>query len=167
MSIDLDLSREETFQSVLDYFAGKHAKILSSKHPSLVRVEFGALISMIEVANARCTAEATITKKEGGSCVSFKFDFSKFYVASILGIALMGLVVLSVFYWMTDIVLAGYSSQVAGEAMTTLYPLGIVLIGLYFALSISLETYSARRTRKKVLEEFAELAHPSQTTKPT
>ncbi len=154
MSYDLNSSQEETFQSVMDFFERRHDKILISKEPSLVKAEFGALFSMIEIENARSQAEASITKKNGCSHIDFKFDFTKFYVASVIGIAALGMVVFGAFYWANVIVLSNFSPHAAGDPTATLYPLGSLLFILYFVLSILIEAYSAKRTRKKFLKEF-------------
>jgi hypothetical protein len=137
----------------MEFFTGRHNKILVSDYPSLVRAEFGALISIVEVANARGEAEVTITRMEGRSHVNFTFSFTKFYVASIIGIAAMGLIVFGAVYWTIGMV-SYLPPQVAGNVLEMLNPLAILLIALYFILSTSIEAYSARRTRKKILAEF-------------
>ncbi len=154
LGFQVNSSQEEAFQSVMQFFDGRHDKILSSSSPTLVRAEFGELISMIAVSNAKGEAEVSIMKKEEGSYVNFNFNFKKFYVANIMVIVTMGLIAFGAYYWITGIVLSNFSPEVFGDTMATFYPLTILLFVLYFIFSISIEVYSVRRTRKKFLKEF-------------
>jgi len=122
----------------MDYFNGRHMKILTSNSPSYIRVEFGSWLALETFGNENGKAEANITKSNAGSCVNLDIDFLKVYLVSFAVFLPMVAVVMMVLY------------QVLGIPFQ--YSLIVPLILLIVALA-GVE-YSVSTTRKRFMEEF-------------
>jgi hypothetical protein len=92
MSFFVNAPQEEAFRLVMDYFAGRHMKVLMSKSPSYARAEFGSLISG-SLGDAKGEVEINIVKRNGGSYINLNFDFSKGYIAVFLSTGIGALMV--------------------------------------------------------------------------
>jgi len=122
----------------MDYFNGRHMKILTSNSPSYIRVEFGSWLALETFGNEKGEAEANITKSNAGSYVNLDLDFLKVYLVSFAVFLPMVAVVMVVVY------------QVLGIPFQ--YSLIVPLILLIVALA-GVE-YSVSTTRKRFMEEF-------------
>ena len=67
MSLFVNVSEEEAFRLMMNYFTSKHMKIVTSDSPSYIRAEFGSWTSM-SLGNAKGEVEVEITARNGGSC---------------------------------------------------------------------------------------------------
>lgn len=155
MSLYMNFSQEETFQSVMDYFTGRRYKILVSHSPSLIRAEIGSWMSMsFESGTAKGEAEATVMKRNGGSYVNFNFNFTKEYVSGLIGAVIGALIVYAVGYWIGSSVISGLQSQAVNAMWTFLNTALIAGILILFAIVMSMEGYLVAKTRKRFIVEF-------------
>lgn len=133
----MDSSQEETFHLLTRYFALRHEEILVSNSPSYVKakVPTGGFFS-------EGKAEATITKRNGGSYVNINFDFRRGYLeAFVLAIAIFIVPMLS---------------SVTYFASSDYYVFGgvfLVLLAL-FAGVMAFEGYIVSLTRKRLIGEL-------------
>lgn len=167
MSLYMESSQEETFKTIMDYFMGRHYKILVSNSPSLVRAEIGSwMVMSMASGNAKGESEATIIKRNGGSYVNFNFDFTKEYISGLIVAVIGALAVYAVLNWMAgSIFLSRIPSQSVGDAWAIFNPIIIAGSVLLFAIIMSLEGYFVSRTRKRFLAEFNTFAQSLPTKK--
>lgn len=169
MSLYMNSSQEETFQSLMDYFTGRRYKILVSNSPQLVRAEIGSWMSMtVASGTAKGEAEATIIKRNGGSYVNFNFNFMKEYVSGLISCVLGALIIYAVVYWIGGAYFSRLPSQAVGDVWAIVNPSIIVGIVLLFAIVMSMEGYLVAKTRKRFIAEFNTFAQslPNKTMMP-
>lgn len=156
----MNSSQEETFRSLMDYFAGRRMRILTSNPPSYIRVEFGSWVSMSFQGSAKGEAEITITKRNGGSYVNFNFNFSKEYLFDFIGAVIGALLVYVLTHWMISSFPSDFIRLVQGAFNMVVFGGMILLI----ALVMMVAGYSTSLTKRKFIEEFNIFAQ-SLTTK--
>lgn len=133
----MDSSQEETFHLLTRYFALRHEEILVSNSPSYVKakVPTGGFFS-------EGKAEATITKRNGGSYVNINFDFRRGYIeALLLAIAIFIVPIISSFTYFTPI---------------NYLELGVVfLVTSVLIISVmAFEGYTVSLTKKRLIDEL-------------
>ena len=145
----MNSSQEETFQALTDYFAGRGMRILTSNSPSYIRVEFGSWGSF-SLSNSKGEAEVSVTKRNGGSYISFNFSFFKDYLADFL-VAIIGALILYGFLqWLWS--LSFSPSDIDSKIAVNLFSFG--MITLLFAFTLGVAGYSTSLTRKRFIGEF-------------
>lgn len=127
---------QEAFRLVMDYFTGRHMKILTSNSPSYIKAEIGAWFSM-SLGNEKGEVEAEIVKRNGGSYVNLNFSFLLTYVYGLL-IAFIPAVI-------TYIVLKSVPIPIW-------FVLGNSLLS--FLLVMGIIGYDVSKTRRYFIEEF-------------
>jgi hypothetical protein len=150
MILEMDSSQEETFRLLAHYFAVRHEETLVSNSPSYVKAKVRTVLSPFSDGKA----EATITKRNGGSYVNINFDFRRGYAeASLLAIAIFVLPILSSITYFTP-----SNSYESG---------GIFLVALaLFIGAIAFEGYIVSLTKKgfiqelRLINEFIKFAQP-------
>ena len=157
MSLFMDSSQEETFQTIMDYFIGRQYKILVSNSPSLIRAEIGSYMAMsTSTGTAKGDAETTIVKRNEGSYVNFNLNFTKEYIAGFLAAIVAGLIVYGVAFWIVSSV---FSSSPFWSSASSVY--NSLLIGgssFAFILVMLVEGYYVSKTKTKFIAEFDRFA---------
>ena len=155
MSLYLNSSQEETFQTIMDYFRGRRYKILVSNSPSLIRAEFGSWHSLsVSSGTAKGEAEATIIKRNGGSYVNFNFSFMKEYLSGLIVAVVIFPIVYLIAQWFAGSYFSQLPASVVADAWGIFNPILIFLIMIGFALIMSMEGLLVSKTRKRFIEEF-------------
>ena len=156
MSLLMNSSQEETFQTIMNYFVGRGFKILVSNSPSLIRAEFGSYLVASLKGNAKGEIEASIVKRNGGSHVSFNFDFTKGYITGFISAILGALLCFAVVHWIVSFSLSDFPSWAIEDAWTMFNTIMIgAIVVVVFVVTMSVEGYYVSRTRKRFIEEFS------------
>lgn len=148
MSWFVGSSQEETFRSLMDYFTGRHMKILTSNPPSCIKAESGSWTS-VSSGNAKGDVETDIRKRDGGSYVILNLNFLKEYLMALTAAIIGALFIYGVMWWLV----------IANPLQRTIDPvewnfLSIIVVLLYLALSIGYLGYNTLLTRRRFMEEF-------------
>jgi hypothetical protein len=152
-------SQEETFQTIMNYFAERRYKIVVSNSPSLVKAEFGSYLAMsFSAVTAKGEMEVSIVKRNGGSCVNLNFDFTKGYLAGFISAVFGALLCFVVAYLLVSFSLSGFPSWAIENAWSMFNTIMISAIVAVFIGTMSLEAYYVSRTRKRIIEEFNKLS---------
>jgi len=153
MSIFVNAPEQEAFLLITDYFASKRMKIVTSKHPSYIRAEFGSWTS-ISLDNAKGEVEAEITERNGGSYANLNFTFFKEYLFALI-IAIFGTLFLCVIMWWRA---ARDMSRInPADVGNFLFKASLITVGLstvMFVVVIGFVGYSIALTRRRFIEEF-------------
>ncbi len=141
-------SQEETFRLVKDYFAGRHMKIITSNSPSYIKAESGSWTS-ISPGDAKGDVEANIRKRDGGSYVVLNLNFLKECLMALVAVIIGALFIYGVMWWLV----------IVNPLQRAISPLewnflAIIVVLLYFALSIGYLGYNTLLTRRRFMEEF-------------
>jgi len=131
---------KQTYLALMDYFSRKQVKILSHHEPSIIRVEFGSFVSWA-TGNKKGKANFVIAKRNGGSYVKLKFDFSTTY-----GLGLTIALVAAILVFSMGFML--YSSL----AHTMIIP-GLIAL-LAFVCVMAIIDYGVSNTEEKFLNEL-------------
>jgi hypothetical protein len=153
MSLFVNVSGEEAFRLILDYFTLKRMKILTSNSPSYIRAEFGSWTSM-SLDNANGEVEVEITERNGGSYSNLNFSFFKEYLFALI-IAFFGTLLLCVVMWWRAT--SDMSRINPADVGNFLFKVNLVTFGLaaiMFAVAIGLVVYSTSITRRRFVEEL-------------
>ncbi len=140
--------QEETFRLLMDYFAGRHMKILTSNSPSHIKAESGSWTS-VSPGNARGDVEADIRKRDGGSYVTLSLNFLKEYLMALVAAVIGALFIYGVMWWLV----------IVNPLQRAIDPLewnfhAIIVVLLYLALSLGYLGYNTLLTRRRFMEEF-------------
>lgn len=155
MRLVMNLSQEQSFQTIMDYFVGRHYKILVSNSPSLIRAEFGSYLALtFSNVTAKGEIDASITNKNGGSCVSFNFNFTKGYIAGFISAILGALLCYVGAFWVGSFNLSNVPSWAIEDAWRMFNTIMISVMSFLFVVLMSLEGYYVSKTRKRFIEEF-------------
>jgi hypothetical protein len=153
MSLFVNVSEEEAFRLIMDYFTSKHMKIVTSNSPSYIRAEFGSWTSM-SLDNANGEVEAEIMERNGGCYSNLNFSFFKEYLFALI-IAIFGTLLLCVVMWWRA---ARDMSRIApADVGNFLFKVNLITVGLsavMFVVAIGLVVYSTSITRRRFIEEF-------------
>ena len=160
----MNSSQEDTFRSLMDYFTGRRDKILVSTPPSLVRVEVGAYWSWSR-GHAKGEAEATITKRNGGSYVNFNFDFTKEYVSGFVVAVIGAVACYFLVSYVARIMLLDYQSWNTGSIWSAVNLVAIGGMFMIIAVVMALEGSSVSITKKRFIDEFNMFAQSLPTKK--
>jgi hypothetical protein len=153
MSLFVNVSEEEAFRSMMDYFTSKHMKIIASNSPSYIRAEFGSWTSM-SLDNANGEVEVEITGKNGGSYAHLDFTFFKEYLAALI-IAIFGTLLLCVImWWRATRDMPRINPANVGNFLLKINLITFGVSAIMFAIAIGLVAYSTSLTRKRFIEEF-------------
>jgi hypothetical protein len=153
MSLFVNVSEEEAFRLLVDYFTSKHMKIIASNSPSYIRAEFGSWTSM-SLDNANGEVEAEIKERNGGSYTNLNFSFFKEYLFALM-IAIFGTLFLCVVMWWRAT--RDMSRINPADIGNFLFKVNLITAGLsavMFVVAIGLVVYSTSITRRKFIEEF-------------
>jgi hypothetical protein len=153
MSLFVNVSEEEAFRSLMNYFTSKHMKIIASNSPSYIRAEFGSWTSL-SLDNANGEVEVEIIGKNGRSYTDFNLSFLKEYLLALI-IAVFGTLFLCVIMWWR--VTSDLPQIDPAEVGNFLLKINLITFGLsavMFAIAIGLVWYSTSLTRKRFIEEF-------------
>lgn len=138
MMLQMDSSQEETFRLLTHYFAVRREEILGSNPPSYVKAIVPRVLSPLSEGKA----EATITRRDGGSYVNINFDFRKGYVETfVLAIAIFVAPILSLVTYFTS-----------SDYYVLFVDLLVVLAGV--AGAMALEGYNVHITKKRLIDEL-------------
>lgn len=140
MSFVYGIEPEQTFRSLMDYFSGRHVKILSCHEPSVIRVEFGSFASWA-AGKKGGKANFTIIKRNGSSFVNVNFDFATTY-----GLGLIIASIAAIFVFATGLI-------VYGQLAYTLVVLVLVAL-LAFVFVMAIIDYSVSGTKEGFLYEL-------------
>jgi hypothetical protein len=154
MSLFVNVSEEEVFRLMVDYFTSKRIKILTSNSPSYIRAEFGSWASM-SLDNAKGEVETEITARNGGSYAYLNFSFFKEYISALI-IAIFGTLLLRVVMWWRAA--RDVSRMGPADVGNYLFKVNLVTFGLaaiMFAVAIGLVVYSTSITRRRFVEELS------------
>ena len=153
MSLFVNVSEEEAFRLMMDYFTSKQMKILTSNSPSYIRAEFGSLTS-ISLNNAKGEVEAEIVEKNGGSYSNLNFSFIKEYLYALI-IAIFGTLLLFVVMWLRA---TRELPQInPADVDNFIFKVNLITFGLsaiMFAVAVVFVAYSTSLTRRRFIEEF-------------
>jgi flagellar biosynthesis protein FlhB len=153
MSLFVNVSEEEAFRLMMDYFTSKHMKILTSNFPSYIRAEFGSWTSM-SLNNAKGQVEAEITEGNGGSYSNLNFSFFKEYLSALI-IAIFGTLLLCVvMWWRATRDMSRINRTDMGNFLFKVNLITFGLSAIMFAVVIGLVGYSTSLTRRRFIEEF-------------
>lgn len=148
MSFFLNASQEEAFSCVMDYFTGRHMKILTSNSPSYIRARFGPWFSM-SFGNAQGEVEANITKRNGGSYVNLNLNFLIEYFGNLI-FAIIGAAIIFVFMeWLAT---TNPLEKTDFPSVAPWLALGLSVIS--FCLVMAVVGYNVSLTRRRFIEEF-------------
>lgn len=153
MSLFVNVSEEEAFRLMMDYFTSKHMKIVTSNSPSYIRAEFGSWTSM-SLDNAKGEVEVEITARNGGSYTNLNFSFFKEYLSALI-IAILGTLFLCVVMWWRAT--RDVSRINPADVGNFLFKVSLITVGLsavMFVVAIGLVGYSTSITRRRFIEEF-------------
>jgi len=153
MSLFVNVSEEEAFRLMMDYFTSKRMKILTSSSPSYIRAEFGSWTS-ISPDNAKGEVEAEIMERNSGSYTNFNFSFFKEYLFALI-IAISGTLLLCVVMWWRAT--RDMSRINPADMGNFLFKVNLITAGLsavMFVVAIGLVVYSTSITRRRFVEEF-------------
>ena len=145
MSLPLDVSQEEAFRLVSDYFTKKRMRISTFDSPSYIRAELGAW-GELSLGNAYGEVETSIVKRESRSHVNFNLSFRKEYLLGLTS----SIIITILFYVIISIVILKFPETNQSLINTLVYS-GILLI---FVLIMGGSLYDASATRRKFIEEF-------------
>lgn len=167
MSLFMNSSQEETFQTLIDYFVGRRNKILFSNKPNLIRAEIGAYWAMSR-GNAKGEVETTIAQRNEGSYVNFNFSFTKEYIMGVIA-SFIGTIIAYFLGW--GVANAMISRMpFANIADLSLIINGILAFGIImiFLMVMAMEGQNASTTKKKFIAEFDMFAKslPNRTPPP-
>ena len=148
MSLSVDVTQEDVFRLVSDYFTERRMKILTSDSPSYIRAELGAW-GELSLGNAYGEVKTNIQRTDGGSRVNFSFSFRKEYLLGLTG----AIIIATLFYVTASIVMLGVPRAISEtkSLVNALIYSGILLI---FVLVMGGSFYDASVTRRKFIEEF-------------
>ena len=153
MSLFVNVSEEEAFRLLMDYFTSKHMKILTSNSPSYIRAEFGSWTSM-SLDNANGEVEAEIKERNGRCYSNLNFSFFKEYLFALI-IAIFGTLLLCAVMWWK--VTRDMSRINPADVGNFLFKVSLITVGLsavMFVVAIGLVGYSTSLTRRRLIEEF-------------
>ena len=156
----MNSSQEETFQSLMDYFTERRIRILASNSPSCIRVEFGSW-SSFSLSNSKGAAEVSVTKRNGGSHITFNFSFFKDYLADFLVATIGALMFYAFLQWLWS--LSFSPNDVNSRIALNLFSFGMIL--LLFAFTLGIAAYSTSLTKKRFIDEFNIFAQSLPTKK--
>jgi len=149
MSLFVDSSQEETFNSVMDYFTTRRMRILTSNSPNYMRGEFGNWFSMSS-GNAKGEVEVSIMKKDNGSYVSLNFNFFKDYMAGLF-LGILGSILV---YLVVNVMLSRYPQDYI-EFIEPSIPFFVIAgILIVFGIVTAFSAYDVSKTRGRFIEEF-------------
>jgi hypothetical protein len=153
MSLPVNVSEEEAFHLLMDYFTSKHMKIIASNSPSYIRAQFGSWTSL-SLDNANGEVEVGIMERNGGSHINLDFSFFKEYLLAWI-VAFFGTLFLCVVMWWR--VTSDLPRINPAEVGSFLLKINLITFGLsavMFAIAVGLVGYSTSFTRKRLIEEF-------------
>lgn len=148
MSWFVGSSQEETFRLLMDYFAGRRMKILTSNSPSHIKAESGSWTT-VSPGNAKGDVEADIRKTDYGSYVILNLSFLKEYLMALIAAIIGALFIYGVMWWLIIV----NPLQRAIDPLEWNF-LAIIVVLLYFALSMGYLGYNTLLTRRRFMEEF-------------
>lgn len=123
-------------------------KILTSNAPSYIKAESGSWAS-VSPGNAKAEVEADIRRRNGGSYVILNLNFLKEYLMALIT-AIIGAVVIYGVMWL--LVIVNPLQRAIDPAEWNF--LAIIVVLLYFALSMVYLGYNTLLTRRRFMEEF-------------
>jgi len=153
MSLFVNVSEEEAFRLLMDYFTSKHMKIIASNSPSYVRAEFGSWTSM-SLDNANGEVEAEIKERNGGSYTNLNFSFFKEYLFALIIAISVTLLLCVVMWWRATRDMSRINPADVGNFLLKVNLITFGLSAIMFAVVIGLVGYSTSLTRKRFIEEF-------------
>jgi hypothetical protein len=153
MSLLVNVSEEEAFRLMVDYFTSKRMKILTSNSPSCIRADFGSWASM-SLDNAKGEVEVEIMERNGGSYINLNFSFFKEYMSALI-IAIFGTLLLCVVMWWRAT--RDMSRINPADVGNSLFKVSLITVGLsavIFVVAIGLIVYSTSITRRRFIEKL-------------
>lgn len=148
MSWFVNASQEESFRLLMDYFTGRHMKILTSNPPSYIKAESGSWTT-ISPGNAKGDVEADIRRRDGESYVILNLNFLKEYLMALIAAIIGALFIYGVMWWL---VIVNPLQRVIDPLEWNF--LAIIVVLLYLALAIGYLGYNTLLTRRRFMEEF-------------
>ena len=153
MSLFVNVSEEEAFRLMMDYFTSKHMKIVTSNSPCYIRAEFGSWTSM-SLNNAKGEVEAEIKERNGGSCTNLNFSFFKEYLFALIIAISVTLFLCVVMLWRATRDTSRINSADVGSFLFKVSLITVGLSAVMFVVAIGLVGYSTSITRRRFIEEF-------------
>ena len=153
MSLLANVSEEEAFRLLMDYFTSKHMKIIASNSPSYIRAEFGSWTSL-SLDNANGEVEVEVRKRNGGSHANLDFSFFKEYLLALIFAVFGTLFLCVVMWWRVTSDLPRINPAEVGSFLLKINLITFSLSVVMFAITVGLVGYSTSLTRKKFIEEF-------------
>ena len=153
MNLFVNVSEEEAFRLLMDYFTSKHIKIIASNSPSYIRAEFGSWTSM-SLDNANGEVEVEIKERNGGSYTNLNFSFFKEYLFALIIAISVTLLLCVVMWWRATRDMSRINPADVGNFLLKVNLITFGLSAIMFAVVIGLVGYSTSLTRKRFIEEF-------------
>jgi len=153
MNLFVNVSEEEAFRLLMDYFTSKHIKIIASNSPSYIRAEFGSWTSM-SLDNANGEVEVEIKERNGGSYTNLNFSFFKEYLFALIIAISVTLLLCVVMWWRATRDMSRINPADVGNFLFKVSLTTVGLSAVMFAVVIGLVVYSTSITRRKFIEEF-------------
>jgi len=153
MNLFVNVSEEEAFRLLMDYFTSKHIKIIASNSPSYIRAEFGSWTSM-SLDNANGEVEVEIKERNGGSYTNLNFSFFKEYLFALIIAISVTLLLCVVMWWRATRDMSRINPADVGNFLFKVSLITVGLSAVMFAVVIGLVVYSTSITRRKFIEEF-------------
>jgi hypothetical protein len=154
MNVPVNVSQEEAFRSVTDYFAedymkfGRMARIVTSESPSYIRAEIGSWSPML-LGNPRGEAEVTIVGKDDKTYVSLRLGFRKEYAKTLIQALTVTIFICIYLLWYSLANPPGSASTTTGVILTT-----ALLVVFVFGLEAGISAINISLTRSKLTREF-------------
>jgi hypothetical protein len=153
MSLFVDVSEQEAFRLIMDYFTSRRIRILTSNSPSYIKAEFGSWTSM-SLDKAKGKVEVKITEKNGGSYSNLNFSFFKEYLFALI-IAIFGTILIcAIMWWRATRDMPQINPADVGNF---LFKVNLITFGLsvvMFVVTLGLVGYSTSLTRKRFIKEL-------------
>jgi len=153
MSLFLDAPQAEAFRSVMDYFTGRHFRILDSNSPSYIQAEIGSWTS-VSFGNSKGKVEANLVNRNGGTYVNLDFSFLKEYLAGIAAFVIGAVLIYATMLWAGNSATVGLTPSAKSEYLLLANYIVLGLMVIYLVITFGIIGYSARKTRRIFLEEF-------------
>jgi len=153
MSLFVNVSEEEAFRLLMDYFTSKRMKIIASNSPSYIRAEFGSWTSM-SLDNAKGEVEAEIKERNGGSYSNLNFSFFKEYLFALVIAISVTLLLCVVMWWRAARDMSRINPADVGNFLFKVSLITVGLAAVMFVVVIGLVVYSTSITRRRFIEEF-------------
>lgn len=131
----------EACRSLVDYFDRKRMKVLSCHEPSIVRVEFGSLVSL-GASNRKGKADFTIIKRNGSSSVNLNFDFFTTYGLGLIIGSIAAMLAFAIGLTMSGL-----------PVYTQVIPGSMALLAFVFVMAVT--DFSVSETEEKFVDELS------------